>query len=385
MPISRRTLLRRMAAGATAAAISPSLAEASLGATLVASVASPGAIKPAGPIRLHRNETAYGPSHRAIAAIQQAALNDAFRYPDVESEALRSKIASLHGVTTDCVVLGCGSSELLRMAVDAFVGSRRTLISALPTFELIGRYARRGGAEVITVPLTRNYGHDLDAMLARLDAATGLVYICNPNNPTGTLTRRPELETFLRRLSATTYMLIDEAYHHYVGESADYASFIDRPVDNPRLIVTRSFSNVYGLAGARVGYAVAAPQTARLLASGRLPADVNVLGAAAAIAALDDADHVRMNVQRTADDRQEFFNQANARMLRPVDSQTNFVMVNTERPAVDIVEHFRTKNVLISGPFPAFDTHIRVSLGTPPEMREFWRLWDLLPVHHMSK
>jgi histidinol-phosphate aminotransferase len=372
-----------MGAGAAAAIAAPAFAEASVSATRAAFVESPGAIKPAGPIRLHKNEGAYGPSDRAIAAMQEAAVNGASRYPDVESEALRTKIASLHGVTTDSVVLGCGSSEILRMAVDAFVGSRRTLVSAWPTFELIGRHAQRVGAEVVAVPLTRSYAHDLDAMLARSDGATGLVYICNPNNPTGTLTRRPELEAFLRRLPATTYVLMDEVYHPYVGESADYASFIDRPVDNPRLIVTRSFSNACGLAGARVGYGVAAPQTARLLAPGRLPEDVNVLAAAGAIAALDDADHIRLNVQRNADDRQEFFNQANARMLRPIDSQTNFVMLNTEQPAVEIVEHFRTRGVLVSGPFPAFDTHIRVSLGTPEEMREFWRTWDLLPVHHM--
>jgi histidinol-phosphate aminotransferase len=383
MPISRRTLLRTMGAGAAAALAGPAFAEAPLGATQAALVELPGANKPAGPIRLHRNEPAYGPSHRAIAAMQEAALNGASRYPDVESEALRTRIARLHGVTTDSVVLGCGSSEILRMAVDAFVGPRRGLVSAWPTFDLVGRCAQGGGAEVVAVPLTRNHAHDLDAMLARSDAATGLVYICNPNNPTGTLTRRPELETFLRRLPATAYVLIDEAYHHYVGESADYASFIDRPVDDPRLIVTRTFSNACGLAGARVGYGVAAPETARLLALGRLPEDVNVLAAAGAMAALDDVDHVRLNVQRNADDRQEFFNQANARMLRPIDSQTNFVMLNTEQPAVDIVEHFRTRGVLVSGPFPAFETHIRVSLGTPAEMREFWRTWDLLPVHHM--
>ena len=383
MAISRRTILRRMGAGAAVAFAAPSLVEASLGATRVAPVGAPGASEPAGPIRLHRNEAAYGPSHRAIAAMQEAALNGASRYADVESEALRTKIARLHGVSTDSVVLGCGSSEILRMAVDTFVGPRRALVSAWPTFDLVARCAQRSGAEVVAVPLTRNHAHDLDAMLARSDAATGLVYICNPNNPTGTLTRRPELETFLRRLPATTYVLIDEAYHHYVGESADYASFIDHPIDDPRLIVTRTFSNACGLAGARVGYGVAAPQTARLLAPGGLPEDINTLAAAGAIAAMDDADHVRVNVQRNADDRQEFFNQANARMLRPIDSQTNFVMLDTEQPAVDIVEHFRTRGVLVSGPFPAFDTHIRVSLGTPAEMREFWRTWDLLPVHHM--
>jgi len=389
--ISRRTLLRKIGAGAAAVVAAPSLAEASLGQTLAASETSASAIMPARPVRLQKNEPAYGPSRRAIAAMQEAALNEVSRYPDAASEALRIKIASLHGVTTDRLVLGGGSSEILRMAVEAFVGSRRTLISALPTFELVGRCARRGGAEVVAVPLTRNHAHDLDAMLARADAATGLVYICNPNNPTGTLTRRPELEAFLRRLPPTTYVLIDEAYHHYVGESADYASFIDRPIDDPRLIVTRTFSSVCGLAGARVGYGVAAPETARLLTSGRPPEEVNVvnvLAAAGAIAALDDSDHVRMNVLRNADDRQEFFNQANARMLRPIDSQTNFVLLDTERPAAGIVEHFRINGVLVSGPFAAFDTHIRVSLGTPSDMREFWRVWDLLPGmpgHHMAK
>src|SRR4029077_19115620 len=104
------------------------------------------------------------------------------------------------------------------------------ILSPGRTSRLAGGHARRRGAEVVAVPLTRNHAHDLDTMFARSDAATGLVYICNPNNPTGTLTRRPELEAFLQRLPATTYVLIDEAYDDYVGESADYASFIDRPV-----------------------------------------------------------------------------------------------------------------------------------------------------------
>ena len=386
MLMSRRTVLRAIGVGTAAAVAAPSRAEVSPGATLMRRVSSPAAIKSEGPIRLHRNEAAHGPSSRAIVAMQAAAATAASRYPDVASEALRTKIASLHKTTTDRVVLGCGSSEILRMAVDAFARSGRKLICALPTFELIGRYARLGGAEVVAVPLTKNYAHDLDAVLARSDAATSLVYICNPNNPTGTVTRRAALEAFLRRLPATTYVLIDEAYDDYVDASADYVSFIDRPVDDPRVIVTRSFSKVYGLAGARVGYGVAAPQTARLLTSRGLPENVNVLAAAAAMAALEDTDHVRMNVQRNADERQEFVNQAHARMLRPVDSQTNFVMVNTQRPAVNIVEHFKSQGVLVSGPFPTFDTYIRVSLGTSAEMREFWRVWDLLPVHnHMSK
>jgi histidinol-phosphate aminotransferase len=384
MSISRRSLLRRIGAAAAGTAVVPSLAEASLSAARGEPGLTSDASRPGRPIRLSRNENAYGPSARVIATMREAALTVANRHPEAESDTLRNTIAALHHVTADQVVLGCGSSEILRMAVDAFVGPRKKLIVAQPTFEFMGICARQAGAEVIAIPLTRNYSHDLDVMLARSDAATGLVYICNPNNPTGSLTRRTDIEAFLAKLPATTCLLIDEAYHHYAAKSADYASFIDHPVDDGRVIVARSFSKIYGLAGLRIGYAVATVKMARRLASYALPEDVNVVGAKAASTALDDTEHVRLSVKRNDDDRQELFNQANARMLRAIDSRTNFVMLNTGRPAVEIVEHFKKNNVLISGPVTPFDTYIRVSLGTPAEMREFWRIWDLMPAHKMS-
>jgi histidinol-phosphate aminotransferase len=371
MPISRRTLLQRLRTGAAATVAVPWLAELS-------------AAGPSGrPIRLNRNENTYGPSEQAMAAMRQA-LTSANRYADVETEALRRKIADGHRVAPEQVVLGCGSGEVLHMAVDAFVGSRKKLIVAVPTFDAIGDAARRVGAEVVAVPLKKDYSHDLEAMLARSDATTGLVYICNPNNPTGTLTSRRELEGFIRWLPPTTAVLIDEAYHHYVDPSSDYASFIDRPLNGAGIIVARSFSKIYGLAGLRIGYAIAAPQTSRLLAAHRLPDDVNVVAAATAVAALDDVEHVRVSASRNTDDRQEFFNQANARMLRWIDSQTNFVMLHGARPAAEVIEHFKKHEILVGPSIPAFEKSIRVSLGTPAQMREFWRVWDLMPGHHMS-
>jgi len=381
--ISRRNLLRRIGA-ATAAAAVPSLTEASIAAALGNDAATAGGSWRGGLVRLNRNENAYGPSPKTIAAMLDAAEHAAHRYPEVEAEALRNKIALCHGVIAEQVILGCGSSEILRMATGAFLGSGKLLVVARPTFGLIGDYAQRTGADVVAVPLSRDHAHDLPAMLARSDSATGLVYICNPNNPTGSLTRRRDIEAFIRQLPETTYVLIDEAYHHYVGASSDYASFIDRPIDDSRVIVARSFSKIYGLAGLRVGYAIATPQTARALASCRLSEAVNVVAARAAVTALDDAEHVRMSANRNADDRQEFLNQANARMLRAIDSQANFVMVNTERPALEVIEQFRKHDVVLCQPFPGFEQHIRVSLGTPQEIREFWRIWDLMPVHPMS-
>ncbi|HYR83788.1 MAG TPA: histidinol-phosphate transaminase [Terriglobia bacterium] len=373
MLISRRNLLRHIAAGAAATAAVPSLAEVALGAG-----------KAGGPIRLSRNENAYGPSAKVTAAMQEAVLNVPNRYPEVEAEALRMKIAALNGVALEQVVLGCGSSEIMRMAVDAFVGSRKKLLVALPTFDLIGGFARGSGAEVVEVALSTDYSHNLGAMLARADDATGLVYICNPNNPTGSLTRRQDIEVFVRSLPATAYVLIDEAYHHYVSPSADYASFIDRPLDDNRVIVARTFSKVYGLAGLRVGYAIAAPPTARLLDSYRLPEEVNIIAAKAAVTALDDTEHVLESVRRNTDDRQEFLNQANARMVRAIDSHTNFVMINAAQSAAEVIEHFKNNNITLPQPFSSFDAHLRVSIGTTAEMREFWRVWDLMPNHPMA-
>jgi histidinol-phosphate aminotransferase len=383
MGISRRTLLRHLASGAAASAAIPSIARAAQRFDDAKSVVSGGTA--GAPLRLHLGENGYGASPKALAAIRTAGVASVSRYPDAAAEALRNKIAETHGVHRDQVVVGCGSREILRMAAAAFAGPGRPTVTAQPTCPLIAECARAAGAEVAAAPLRSNHAHDLDGMLASGGNDAGLFYICNPNNPTGSLTRRVDIEALIRRLPGRSYLLIDEAYHHYVGGSSEYASFIDRPVDNPRVIVARSFSTIHGLAGLRVGYAVASRDAVQALQAARLSNGVNAMGAAAAIAALADTEHVRASASRNADERQEFCNQANARMLRTIDSQANFVMLDVGRPAADTIAHFRTYQVLVAGPFPAFDHHIRVSIGTPADMREFWRVWDLLPPMHAMR
>ena len=332
-----------------------------------------------GAIRLHRNENPHGASRQVIAAMRQAALTLADRYSTEETEQLRTAVAARHRVPADHVVVGCGSSEILRAAANMHLQSGGKLVAASPTFEWFTKHPQRSGTEIVTVPLAKDYAHDLDAMLARSGPGPTLVYICNPNNPTGTLTQPKDLEAFVRTLPATTCVLIDEAYHHYVSPTADYASWLDRSPVDPRVIVTRSFSKIHGLAGLRIGYAVAVPETARLLRLHELEESVNVVSARAALIALADDEHVRTSMARNADYRQEFFNEANARMLRVIDSKTNFVMVNSGRPAAPIVEHFRKHNLVLPLPFAGFEHYIRVSLGTPEDMRAFWRVWDLMP------
>ena len=374
MFITRRNLFRSLAAGAVTTAI-PSMAQQSAGRKVRLESGDRGAVAPI--IRLGRNENAYGPSAKVKSAMQEAALRTASRYPADQVEELTNRIAAFHRITPEQVVPGCGSSEILRMAVAAFLEPGKKLIVATPTCEVITGFAPPKA--VISVPLAKDYSHDLNGMLSHVDDSAGLLYICNPNNPTGTLTRRKDIEELVRALPSTTFVLIDEAYHHYVSKSADYSSFIDSSLDDNRVIVTRSFSNVYGLAGLRVGYAVAKPATARRLGAYRIPDGVNAIAAKAAIAALDDADHVSASANQNTDDRQAFVNQAAARSVRAIHSHTNFVMINAGRPSDGVIEPFRQNGIALAPPIPSFDQHIRVSLGVPKEMTEFWRVWDLMP------
>lgn len=195
----------------------------------------------------------------------QESLKTANRFPDITYGAALREIARFHGVRPNQVLMSCGSTDVMRMCAAAFLRPGSRLITAKPTFDVLHTYSREIGCEVVQVPLTHRYEHDLDAMLAHTTGSTSLIYICNPNNPTGTITRKADIEAFLAKLPPHVYVLIDEAYHHYAGISQEYASWIEKAAIYPRLIVTRTFSKVYGLAGIRVGYAVGSEFTLRQL------------------------------------------------------------------------------------------------------------------------
>jgi histidinol-phosphate aminotransferase len=380
---SRREFLRSIGIGAAAgAAVSWPLPASSAAYT---SEPTRSGIRD-GFIRLNSNENAYGTSPIVASAIQSA-TGMANRYPFMKYDEVTERIASFHRIKPEQVLFGCGSTELLRVAACAFLGNGRQFIQALPTFEALEHYAKAVGSEVLSVPLTPTFAHDLNGMLTGTGTSTGLVYICNPNNPTATLTPRKDLESFIGKLPANTQVLIDEAYHHYAGHSGTYASFIEAPVDDDRVIVTRTFSKVYGLAGLRLGYAVASPRVIEKMRRFLTADSLNAIVAEVVGAALDDVEGVARLVKRNTDDRQEFHNQAMLRMLVPIDSHANFVMMNTQHSADEVIEHFRKNNILIGRHFPPMDTHVRVSLGTPEDMAAFWKTWDLLPwakkfMHH---
>jgi histidinol-phosphate aminotransferase len=381
MHISRRKFFCGITVGAAAGAAASDLEE------LVQ--AAPGSRSSASPsektIRLDMNVNPDGPSPRVLKVIREnpEMVN---KYPDGEYGPLVEQIARFHKVRPGQVTIGDGSREILRMAANAYLPGGKKLVLASPTFEPMAGFAKQTEAEVAPVPLNKRFAHDLDAMLHQTTAPAALVYICNPNNPTGSLTPRKDIEDFLKKLPPNVMVLIDEAYHEYVGPSSDYASFIDHPVDDKRVIVVRTFSKIYGLAGLRLGYAVSSEEVSLKLSSLRLERGVNILGVLAAAAALDDSDYVRLSFKKNADARQEFYNQTNVRMLRQVDSLTNFVFMKTGLPSSQVIEHFRRNNIILGPLVPQMDRYVRVTVGTREDMREFWRVWELRPAgsHNMA-
>ena len=368
MLLSRRRFFR-MAGAASALTTLPLRAEVlgSLGTMPAATVDFP--------VRLDSNENPYGPSPKVLAAMRSA-VSTANRYPRHEYAGLVEHIAASHKVQPEQVLLGCGSSEILRVASVALLGPGKKFVQAAPTFETAEHYAKLAGAEVVFVPLDAAFAHDLGNMLARIDTATPLVYVCNPNNPTGNITPREALEAFLAKVPATTTVLIDEAYHHFATQTPGYSSFLDHPIDHDRLIVSRTFSKVYGLAGMRLGYAIARPSLISQLRPYITPVNVNAAVLGAALAALEDAEGAQDYVAKNASNRRMFFSEAGARGLKPINSCTNFVMMDVRRPTKQVIQHFQQNCVWIGREFPPLETYIRVSLGKPEEMKEFWRVYD---------
>jgi histidinol-phosphate aminotransferase len=368
MSDTRREFLRRLGAGGAVLALGPALA----GRGHEAALASAAPVRPltGQPIRLDSNENPYGPSPEALEAIRRS-LTEASRYPDQPEEVLREAIARVHGLSPDWVLLGCGSTEILRIAVAAFSRADRPLVSAAPTFEAPATMARTVGAPVIAVPVDRELRLDLEAMARAGAPNAGLIFCCNPNNPTGTVHGAEAIRRFVAATHAASpeaTILIDEAYHEYVDDPS-YRTALPLAQENPRVMVARTLSKVYGLAGIRAGYVLARPETIAQMAPWRLPSGISVTAGAAAVAALAStrytSEQQRLNRETRAFTRQVFEELGFA----PGPSDTNFLMVDIKRDTRAFKAACLTQGVAVGRAFPPFLTHTRVSIGTMPEMR----------------
>lgn len=331
------------------------------------------------PISLNFNENNFG-CFPSVTEAMQNALEAVNNYPDAATDDFITQLASYHSIKPEQIFISSGLSSILNISAEVFLGPGKKLIMAQPTFEVIKRYAQVRGTKVVEIPLRKDYSHDLPAMLSQIDASTKLIYICNPNNPTASITPRKEIEDFIQKLPEDVYVFIDEAYHHFAVGSQGYVSFIDKPIPNKNVIVGRSFSKSYGLAGMRLGYAVASPEIISTLHKFSAIDLVNNVVLRAGCAALKDEIGLSEMIQNFENARNEFYRQAKVRGLSCIPSYCNFIMVETNGRAVkDIIKHFKSHNIFIGREFPLMNSHVRVSLGRPEEMIKFWQVWDLLP------
>lgn len=356
--LSRRDVARLFGLGIAASGLQPATAAKALSSKPRA---------PKGVVRISSNENPYGPSRAALEAAREA-FSLAWRYPDEAADDLIAELAKYHRLPERCFLLGAGSSEILKLATAAFCGPNRKAVMADPTFESIAHHAPMSSAEVVRVPLDQGFAHDLAAM-AKVPSA-GLIYVCNPNNPTASLTPKARVRAFLDEAPEATALLVDEAYHHYV-DSPDYESFAAFVSGHPNLIVTRTFSKIYGMAGLRIGYAIAQPPVITMLSRHGAYDSVNVLAMAAARASIVDAAHAAEGKARNAKTRAQVFADLRKLGLSPIPSQANFFMVDVKKPVAPLIAALAAKGVQVGREFPALPTHLRVTVGTPEQMRRF--------------
>jgi len=375
--LSRRNFAQLLGLGASAALLAPVQARGleerlALGGRLRAAKLLPK--DPENLILLNSNENPYGPSPAALEAMVEA-HSVACRYPDFWADQLQEKLARFHGVDPEMVVVTCGSTEVLKLGAMAFLDPNRRLVMAEPTFEAIGRYARLTGAEIVKVPCDAAWRHDLEAMARAARERPGLVYLCNPNNPTGTVVSKAALEKFLKQMPADSVALVDEAYCHFADDPG-YGSLLDSVKAGGNVVVARTFSKIYGMAGLRLGYAIARRDLIERMRPHQVMESWNVMACAAALASLEDAGFVARNVRLNADARAALVDALRERGRDCIPSQTNFVCVPVGGPARPLIQAFRERGISVGRPFARLDDYIRVSLGTPAEMEKFLAVFD---------
>ena len=319
-------------------------------------------------IKLASNENALGPSPKALAALKRAAgsLN---RYPDAACRTLRAALAKRLKVEPSSLIFGNGSDELIVLALRAFVDPGDGVVVASPTFLIYELQSKVCGASVTVVPL-KNFRYDLPAMKAAVSAHTKLVFIANPDNPTGSYVTKRELEAFLRGLPAQTLVVLDEAYYEFVS-APDYPQSIRLAADRP-LIVTRTFSKAYGLAGLRIGYGIASPSLIAAMDAVREPFNVNSLAQAAATAALDDTAFLAKSRKLVDEGRRYVTGEFDRLKLRYVPSAANFILLQPGIGAAGIAQALLRRGVIVremSG--WKLSGCLRVTIGTMAENRRF--------------
>ncbi len=316
-------------------------------------------------IKLASNENPLGPSPMAIEAASKV-LGEVARYPDSSGFYLTNRLAEIHGIPSDRIVLGNGSVEIIEMIARAFLGPGEDGLMSQYAFLMYRLAIQCQNGRCVTIP-ARELGHDLDAIAAAVDDKTKVIYLANPNNPTGTMFSKKALEVFLDRLPGEVVVVLDEAYHEYIKDTAypDGIEFLKRGRD---LIVLRTFSKIYGLAGLRIGYACGPKRLVEAIKKVRPPFNTSSVAQAAALAALDDEEHVERSYRANLREREYLVSRFTDLGLRFHPSVANFLLVDFQRPAGEMFDLLLRRGVILRPMIPYhLKSSMRVTVGTREE------------------
>ena len=329
----------------------------------------------AGIVKLASNENPRGIGPRTRAAID-AALGEIARYPDGNGFELKQALARRYGVDVGAIVLGNGSNDVLELMALAFLGPGRAAVFSQHCFAVYPLATQARGARSIVVA-AKDYSHDLEAMAKAIDDETYVVWIANPNNPTGTFAKGEQVEAFLRKVPERVLVVLDEAYNEYLAPElrADSVKWLKR---HPNLVITRTFSKAYGLAGLRVGYALAHPSVADVMNRVRQPFNVNSLALVAATAALDDMEFVARSYAENLRGMQQIAEGARGLRLEFIPSYGNFITIRVAqggKSAAEIYKRLLRRSVIVRpvGGGYGLPEHLRVTVGTAEENDKFLR------------
>ena len=321
-----------------------------------------------GNIKLSSNENPYGPSEK----VRQAMISNfdqACRYPFSYSGELIEKIAAKEGVSKDHIVLAGGSTEGLKVVGLTYGMNGGEIIAAQPTFLALMTYAAQWGGSVNWVPVDKNMMHDLDEMEKRISSKTKLIFLCNPNNPTSTLLPADRVLDFCNTVSDKVTIFSDEAYYDFI-EDKNYPSMVSLVKKGKNIIVSKTFSKVYGLAGLRIGYMVAKPEIAAGLRK-NIMAFTNVLAIEAAKNALDDQEFYDFSLNKTREAKKIILEGLDDLNLEYAPSNTNFIFFKSGRNIEKLQQQMLAKGIMVGRPFPPFDDWCRISTGTLEEVIQF--------------
>ncbi|HEX5768245.1 MAG TPA: histidinol-phosphate transaminase [Burkholderiales bacterium] len=320
-------------------------------------------------VKLASNENPRGIGPRTRAAIE-ASISEIARYPDGNGFELKQALAQRYGVDMGSIVLGNGSNDVLELVALAFLGPRRAAVFSQHCFAVYPLATQARGARSIVVP-AKDYGHDLEAIAKAIDDETYVAWIANPNNPTGTFARYEEIEAFLKRVPERVLVVLDEAYNEYLAPElrGDTVKLIKR---HPNLVVTRTFSKAYGLAGLRVGYALAHASVADVMNRVRQPFNVNSVALAAAVAALDDMEFVARSYAENLQGMRQLEDGAKRLRLDHIPSYGNFITLRVGK-AAEIYKRLLRRGVIVRpvGGGYGLPEHLRVTIGTARENERF--------------